>query len=365
MKKYIHETAGWPEMKYDERAVNDTLIQFYKAQGWLFGKLDALGFDVQNELQLNAVYDEVITSSEIEGEILDKLSVRSSVVKRLGLETAGYIDVQASHYIEGVVEMTLDATQNYKLPITNKRLFDWHAALFPTGRSGIRSITTGAYRLDEMSIVSGAIGKEKVHYKAPAPERVPVEMKIFLEWLNNKQTIDPYIKAGLAHFWFESIHPFDDGNGRIGRAITDFLLANAENNPRRYYSLSSQVLTERKKYYAELKSVQSYSGDINRWINWFLGCLTRAVEASDEKLEKAKQKFLFFEQLRNIEMNKRQLSMLNKLVEGFEGKLTTVKWSNICKCSHDTALRDIDDLIKKGILKRSVDGGRSTSYELT
>ena len=351
-------------MKYDLNAVNDELINFYKAQGRLFGKLDALGFDVQNELQLNSVADEIVTSSEIEGEMLDKSSVRSSVARRLGIESMGYTDVPASHYIEGVIDITIDAAQNYTTPVTDERLFGWHAALFPTGRSGIRKIEIGKYRSDKMSVVSGAIGKEKVHYIAPAPERVPNEMRIFLEWLEGKHDIDPYIKAGIAHYWFESIHPFDDGNGRIGRAIIDFLIARAENSSRRFYSLSSQILKERKAYYFELESAQKYNGDINRWINWFLGCLTRTVESSEQKLEKAKQKALFFEKIRNQILNKRQLSMLNKLIEGFEGKLTTDKWAKLCKCSHDTALRDIEDLITKKILSRSTKRGRSTSYEL-
>ena len=365
MKKYIHETAGWPEIKYDESAINDSLIRFYRAQGRLFGKLDVLGFDVQIELQLNAVSDEIVASSEIEGEALNKSSVRSSVAKRLGIETAGIDEVYTNHYTEGVVEMTLDATQQYAQQVTDERLFGWHAALFPSGRSGFRRITAGAYRLDEMSIVSGVAGKEKVHYTAPAPERVPGEMERFLEWLEEKQDVDPYVKAGIAHFWFESIHPFDDGNGRIGRAIADLLLARAENSVKRYYSLSSQVLKERKAYYHELESAQHYTGDAGRWINWFLGCLERAVETSEEKLEKAKQKAALFDQFRNTAMNKRQISVLNRLFDGFEGKLTTAKWAKLCACSHDTALRDIEDLIKKGILLRSAEGGRSTSYELT
>ena len=364
MKKYIYEKAEWPEMDYDESSLHDILVQIHRTQGRLFGKLDALGFYVQNALLLNAVSDEVVTSSEIEGEKLNRSSVRSSVAKRLGLETAGVISVSTDHYTEGVVEMALDATQNFSQPVTEERLFGWHTALFPTGRSGIRRITVGAYRTDEIAIISGAVGKEKVHYKAPAPERVPDEMNKFLCWLDAKQNIDPYVKAGIAHLWFESIHPFDDGNGRIGRAIADLLLARAENSPKRYYSLSSQLLTERKAYYDELELASSYSGDIGRWIKWFLGCLVRAVETSEEKLEAAKQKAVVFEHLRNTVTNERQISMLNRLIDGFEGKLTTAKWAKLCKCSHDTALRDIDDLIEKGILLRSSEGGRSTSYEL-
>ena len=364
MKKYIYERAKWPTLKYDERVLHDPLVRFYGAQGRLFGKLDALGFSVRNTLMLSAVSDEVVTSSEIEGEKLNRSSVRSSVAKRLGLETAGFADNPTDHYTEGIIDMALDATQQYILPITEERLFGWHAALFPAGRSGIRRITTGAYRLDEVSVVSGAIGREKEHYRAPSPKRVPAEMKTFLEWLETKQETDPYVKAAIAHLWFESIHPFDDGNGRVGRAIADLLLARAENSSKRYYSLSSQLLKERKAYYDELESATCYSGDIEKWVAWFLGCLQRAVEVSEEKLEKAKQKAAVFERLRNISMNERQTFVLNLLIEGFEGKLTTAKWAKLNKCSHDTALRDIGDLIEKGVLQRSEEGGRSTSYEM-
>ena len=361
---YIHEGANWPEMIFDPSAAHGSVLAVHRSLGRLHGKLDALGFDVQNELLLNSVSDEVVASSEIEGEKLNSSSVRSSIAKRLGLETAGVVDAPINNYTEYVVEMTLDATQNYALPATEERLFGWHAALFPTGRSGIRRIIVGAYRVEEMSIVSGAIGRERIHYRAPAAERVPGEMKRFLEWLEAKQNIDPYVKAGIAHLWFESIHPFDDGNGRIGRAIVDLLLARAENNPKRYYSLSSQFLIERKAYYDELEAATSNTGSIDRWLAWFLGCLLRAVEASEEKLGLAKRKAMFYGRLRKVTLNERQLSMLNRLTDGFQGKLTTSKWAKICKCSHDTALRDIEYLVGKGVLSRSAEGGRSTSYDL-
>ena len=364
MKKYIHERADWSDMNYDDSVFQNSLIQFYKSQSRLFGKLDALGFEVHDNLILNAVSDEVVASSEIEGEILNRSSVRSSVAKRLGLDVAGIDDVYTNHYTQGVVEMVLDATQRYTEKVTDERLFGWHAALFPSGWSGMSKITVGAYRVDGMSVVSGELGNEKVHYVAPAPERVPGEMKKLLEWLEKKQNTDPYVKAAIAHFWFEAIHPFDDGNGRIGRAIADLLLARAEDNSKRYYSLSSQILKERKAYYNELEFATDYFNDISRWINWFLICLTHAVEASEKKLEIAVYKTLIFDRFRNIAMNERQLIILNKLIDDFEGKLTTAKWAKLCKCSHDTALRDIDDLISKGILKRSPEGGRSTSYEL-
>ena len=364
MKKYIYERAEWPDLKYDKSSLYDPLVRLHRALGRLSGKLDTLGFDVHNGLLLGTVSDEVVTSFAIEGEKLNRSSVRSSVAKRLGLETAGFTDVGTDYYTEGIVDMALDATQNYGTPVTDDRLFGWHTALFPEGRSGIRRITVGEYRTDEVSIVSGAFGKEKVHYEAPAPGCVPDEMKRFLSWLEAKQSIDPYVKAGIAHLWFETIHPFDDGNGRIGRAIADLLLARAENSPMRFYSLSSQLLKERKSYYDELEAATGYSGDIGRWIAWFLGVLERAVEASEEKLESAKQKAAIFAQLSKAALNERQISVLNRLIDGFEGKMTTAKWAKLCKCSHDTALRDIYDLIAKGVLLRSPEGGRSTSYEL-
>jgi len=363
MKKFTYDRADWTDMKVDVDLIYESLNSFYHAQGLLFGKLDALGFDVQNELLLNAVSDEVITSSEIEGELLVRSDVRSSVARRLGLETAGIEDTYANHYTEGVVDMVLDATLNYS-NLTEDRLFNWHCALFPTGRSGFHKITVGAYRTGIMEIVSGPLGKERVHFTAPGPERVPGDMEIFIKWLESPDRIDPYIKSAVAHLWFESIHPFDDGNGRIGRAISDHLLARAEKSTKRYYSLSSQLLKERKNYYNELKAAQKYSGDLNRWVIWFIGCLTRAVLSSETRLESAKQKAALFDKLKNTVLNKRQNEMINKLIDGFEGKLTTAKWAKICKCSDDTALRDIDDLINKDVLVRSQEGGRSTAYFL-
>ena len=364
MKKYIYERAEWPELSFDKQASRDSLTRLQRTLGRLYGKLDALGLNVQNELYLDAVSDEIAASSEIEGEFLLRSSVRSSVARRLGLENAGFTDASADRYTEGVVEIALDATRNYKTPVTDERLFGWHAALFPAGRSGLRRITIGAYRVDDVAIVSGAIGREKVHYQAPNPKQVPDEMTTYITWLEAAQDMDQYVKAAIAHLLFESIHPFDDGNGRIGRAIADLLLARAENSPMRFYSLSSQLLTERKAYYLELESASGYESDVERWINWFLGCLIRAIEASEEKLEAAKRKAAFFEHIRSIVLNERQITILNRLIDGFEGKLTTAKWAKLCKCSHDTALRDIDDLIKKGILSHSTEGGRSTSYRL-
>lgn len=364
MKKYIYDREEWPELSYDEGLLQKPLMQLHRALGKLFGKLDALGFEVQNELLLSAVSEDVLTSSEIEGELLNRSSVRSSVAGKLGIDIAGLDEYPADHYTEGIVEMALDATLNYNRPLTDERLFDWQSMLFPSGKSGLRRITIGAYRRGDISIVSGAIGREKIHFEAPPPERVHDEMKKFLKWIEEEQNIDPYIKAGLSHCWFETIHPFDDGNGRIGRAIIDLLLARAENSPKRYYSLSEQFLKERKFYYGELEEFQDYKGDVGRWLVWFLECLTRAVQTSEEKIEAAKHKAMLFDKWKDIAMSERQVSTVNRLLSGFEGKLTAKKWALLNKCSHDTALRDIDDLITKGVLTRSAAGGRSTSYEL-
>jgi len=364
MKRYIYERAEWPDLDYDERLLQKPLTELHHALGKLFGKLDALGFDVQEELQLSAVSEDVMTSSEIEGEFLNRSSVKSSVARKLGMEFAEMEEFPADHYTDGVVEMALDATLNYNAPLTSDRLFSWHSMLFPSGRSGLRKITVGAYRTDDMRIVSGAVGKERIHYVAPPPERVQYEMDRFLNWVEAKQDIDTYIKAGLSQCLFESIHPFDDGNGRIGRAIADLLLARAENNSKRYYSLSEQFLKERKLYYSELEAFQSYNGDAGRWLVWFLTSLTGAVNRSEEKIEASKQKAMLFDKWKSIAMSERQVTMINRLLGGFDGMLTAKKWAQLCKCSHDTALRDIDDLIAKGALKRGTAGGRSTSYEL-
>jgi len=364
MKKYIYERAEWPDLDYDNGLLQKPLLELYHALGKLFGKLDALGFDVQDELQLSAVSEDVMTSSEIEGEFLNRSSVKSSVARKLGMEFAEMEEFSTDHYTDGVVEMALDATLKYNAPLTSDRLFSWHSMLFPSGRSGLRKITVGAYRTDDMRIVSGAVGRERIHYVAPPPERVPHEMDKFLKWVETEQGIDPYIKAGLSHCLFESIHPFDDGNGRIGRAIVDLLLARAENSSKRYYSLSEQFLKERKLYYSELEAFQSYDGDVGKWLIWFLTSLTKAVHNSERKIEESKQKAMLFDKWRNIAMSERQVVMINKILAGFEGNVTAKKWAQICKCSHDTALRDIDDLIVKGVLKRGTAGGRSTSYEL-
>jgi len=305
---------------------------------------------------------DVVRSSEIEGEILNYDQVRSSIARRLGMEYAGM--VPANREVEGVVEMLLDATQNFERPIDDERLFGWHAALFPTGRSGMHKIDTASYRKGEMQVISGAMGKEKVHFQAPPPEQVEAYMEEFLNWLNMDTKIDMVLKAAIAHFWFIIIHPFDDGNGRIARAISDLLLARSDQSSQRFYSLSSQISVERKAYYATLQKVQFSTGDITEWLVWFLNCLYSAIESTKETIQRVLFKAYFWEQHTETVLNARQRWMLNKLLDGIDGKLSTSKWAKMAKCSSDTALRDILDLISKGILQKEAAGGRSTNYEL-
>lgn len=331
-------------------------------QGKIIGQMNALGFSAKEEATLTALTLDVVKSSEIEGELLNYDQVRSSIARRLGINTAGL--VSSSRHIEGVVEMMLDATQRYALPLTEKRLFGWHAALFPTGYSGPYLIEVGRYRTGEMQIVSGAMGKEKVHYEAVKPELVKSEMDKFLDWFNNENRLDPVLKAAIAHFWFIIIHPFDDGNGRIGRAITDMLLACAEGSGERFYSMSSQILAERRLYYEVLQKVQQCSGDITEWIVWFLHCLKNAMLSTENMTQKILHKAEFWKLHEHTPINERQRIILNKLFGDFEGKLQTSKWAKIVKTSTDTALRDIKDLVEKGILKQTDEGGRNANYEL-
>jgi len=324
--------------------------------------MSALGFSVKEETLLSTLTVDVLKSSEIEGEKLNYEQVRSSIARRLGLD---YNDaIYPNRDVEGVVEMMLDATQNYDQPLDEKRLFNWHAALFPTGRSGMYKIETARYRTGEMQIVSGPMGRERVHFHAPPPQNMKSEMDIFLNWLNNNSEVDLVIKSAIAHFWFIIIHPFDDGNGRIARAISDLLLARSENSVFRFYSLSSQILLERKLYYKILQKIQHSDGDITEWIQWFLNCLFRALEATEETIKEVLKKTQFWDVHKETILNSRQQLMINKLLDGFTGKLKTSKWAKITKCSQDTALRDIKDLIEKGILKQEDSGGRSTNYEL-
>lgn len=305
---------------------------------------------------------DVLKSSEIEGEQLDRDQVRSSIARRLGLDVSGL--VSSTRNVDGVVEMMLDATQNYSRSLNNERLFGWHAALFPTGWSGMYRIEVGKYRSGDMQVISGAMGKEKVHYQAPGAERVASEMTHFLNWLNGVEEIDPVIKAAIAHFWFITIHPFDDGNGRIARAITDMLLARSDNSTQRFYSMSNQILLDKKHYYDILEKTQRGNSDITEWVLWFLACLEQALLSTETVLNSILAKARFWDTHTQTSLNDRQQKMLNKLLDGFDGKLTTSKWAKINKCSPDTALLDIKDLITKGILRKTNEGGRSTNYEL-
>jgi len=362
MAKYIWQYSNWPDFTWDEKEIQVTLGKVRHLQGKIFGQISALGFSVKEETMLSTLTLDVLKSSEIEGELLDYEQVRSSIARRLGLKYAGM--VYPDRNVEGVVEMMLDATQNYDKPLDEERLFGWHAALFPTGRSGMYKIDVGSYRKGEMQIVSGAMGKEKIHYQAPPPEQVKYEMDRFLEWFNSNTKTDLVIQSAIAHFWFIIIHPFDDGNGRIARAISDLLLARADDSSQRFYSLSNQISSERKVYYDILQKTQYKDGEITEWLVWFLNCLYRALENTEQTIKKVLYKADFWDKHKNTELNSRQRLMLNKLLDDFEGKLKTSKWAKITKCSQDTALRDIKDLIKKGILRQEKSGGRSTNYEL-
>ena len=362
MAKYIYQYGDWPNFRWNEAEVQVMLGKVRHLQGRLIGQVSALGFSMKEETMLTNLTLDVLKSSEIEGERLNYEQVRSSIARRLGLDYVGM--VYPDRVIEGVVEMMLDATQNYERPLDEERLFGWHAALFPTGRSGMFKIDVGKYRTGDMQIVSGAMGKEKVHYEAPPYKQVKVEMDAFVKWFNKDNKIDPVVKSAVAHFWFVIIHPFDDGNGRIARAISDLLLARSENSSLRFYSLSNQILLERNTYYDTLQKAQHKDGDITEWILWFLNCLYDALDNSEKTIQKVLHKADFWDKHKNTELNSRQRLMLNKLLDDFKGKLKTSKWAKIAKCSQDTALRDIKDLIEKGILKQEESGGRSTNYEL-
>ncbi len=362
MAKYIYEFKNWTNFSWQHKAINVVFGEVRLLQGKIIGQMNALGFSAKEESTLNALTSDVVKSSEIEGKLLNYDQVRSSIARRLGINTAGL--VPGNRYIEGVVEMMLDATQRYTLPLTEKRLFGWHAALFPTGYSGPYLIETGRYRTGDMQVVSGAMGKEKVHYQAVKPESVKPEMDRFLDWFNNENSLDPVLKAAIAHFWFIIIHPFADGNGRIGRAIADMLLASSEGSGERFYSMSGQILAERKRYYEVLQKVQHSAGDITEWIDWFLHCLKNAMLSTENTTQKILRKAEFWKIHEHIPVNERQRLMLNKLFDDFEGKLQTSKWAKIAKTSNDTALRDIKDLIEKGILKQTDEGGRNANYEL-
>lgn len=365
IKTYIHELKGWPGFRWDHARVSARLVDVRHRQGRLIGRMEGLGFQLRAEAVLHTLTEDVLKSSEIEGEKLDRDQVRSSIARRLGIDVGGLLP--ADRNVEGVVEMMLDATQGYDKPLTARRLFDWHAALFPTGRSGISKINVGAWRDDKtgpMQVVSGAVGKERVHYEAPAADRLREEMKKFLEWFEKNNSIDLVLKAGVAHLWFVTIHPFDDGNGRIARAIADLVLARSERSPQRFYSMSAQIRQERKVYYGILEATQKGDLDITAWLEWFLDCLGRAFDRAETILAAVLKKARFWEHFAAAEFNERQRDMVNRLLNGFEGKLTSSKWAKLAKCSQDTALRDIEDLVRKGVLTKDAAGGRSTSYSV-
>lgn len=361
--RYIYEHVQWPHFTWREVDINALFGAVRHLQGKILAHMSSLGFAGKEEATLNNLTLDVVTSSEIEGEKLNYAQVRSSIARQLGINIAGL--VPSSRNVEGVVSMMLDATRNHNKPLTHKRLFGWHAALFPTGYSGMQKIAVGCYRSGEMQIVSGAFGNEKVHYQAIPAHKVKAEMDAFLTWFNNHDSIDPVLKSAIAHFWFIIIHPFDDGNGRMARAISDFMLARADQTSERYYSMSSQILHERKKYYAVLQSVQHSTGDITEWLNWFLLCLKNALLATEMMLQNTLRKAAFWKLHEHTTLNARQRMLINKLLDGFDGKLQSSKWAKIAKCSTDTALRDIKDLLDKGILRQEDAGGRSTNYELT
>ncbi|MCF8245659.1 MAG: Fic family protein [Saprospiraceae bacterium] len=365
MSTYIHQQKAWPQFTWDSESLLPPLSSVRNLQGQLMGKMAALGFDLKQEAFLETVTLDVLKTAEIEGEFLQPEQVRSSVARHLGMDIGGLIP--SDRNVDGVVEMMLDATRAYQQPLTFERLFDWHAALFPTGRSGMYKINVGQWRKDEtgpMQVVSGAMGRERVHFQAPEAARLEAEMRLFTDWFNAEQTLDPVLKAGIAHLWFVTVHPFDDGNGRIARAITDLQLSKAENNPQRFYSMSAQIRLQRNEYYAVLEKTQTGTIDISHWLLWFLDCLAGALTATDATLERVLNKARFWEKHATTIFNKRQVLLLNKLLGQFEGKLTSSKWAKIAKCSPDTALRDIQDLMNKGVLEKEAAGGRSTGYGL-
>lgn len=362
---FIHMKPGWPHFSWESESLSAVLAAVRHKQGKHLGKMEALGFDLRAEANLTVLTSEVVKSSAIEGEILNPDEVRSSIAQKLGLEVAGL--PRPGREVEGVVEMMLDATQNYEVPLTCDRLFDWHAALFPTGRSSMGRITVGAWRPKEigpMQVVSGRIGSEKVHFEAPGAERLESEMKLFLQWFDSPPSIDPVLKAGIAHFWFVTIHPFEDGNGRIARAIGDMALSQADGTKDRYYSLSSQIEAERKEYYLQLETAQRGDLDITSWLVWFLGCLDRAIENADKTLASVLHKAKLWRQIDLHPVNDRQRKVINRLLDDFKGFLTTSKYAKLAKCSPDTALRDIRELLERGIIVMNPGRGRSTSYRL-
>ena len=365
MVRYIHELEAWPQFRWSDGKLVVQLAAVRHHQGRFTGKMETLGFPMKDEAVLQTLTEDVLKSSEIEGEILDQEQVRCSIARRLGMDI-GALPTNDRN-VEGVVEMMLDATQNYAAPLTEDRLFGWHAALFPAGRSGMNKITVGDWRKDEadpMQVVSGSIGRDRLHYEAPAAKQLRREMRAFLKWFSAPPETDPVLKAAIAHLWFVTIHPFEDGNGRIARAVADMALARSEESPRRFYSMSAQIRGERNAYYDILEATQKGDLDITTWLTGFLECLDRAIAGAGETLSTILRKARFWEHRAGEIFNDRQRAMLNRLLNGFEGKLTSSKWATLTKVSQDTANRDIDDLIKRGVLRKDAAGGRSTNYLL-
>ncbi len=363
--EWIHERPGWPNLTWDDAALSASLGAVRHRQGRLLGRMKSLGFELRSEARVETLTTEVVSSSAIEGELLDSDEVRSSVARRLGLETGGL--VRAGRDVEGIVEILLDATREYNRRLDAERLFSWHAALFPTGRSGIRRITVGAWRADEsgpMQVISGPMGREKVHFQAPAAGRLPGEMERFFEWFDTDCGVDPVVTAAVAHFRFVTIHPFDDGNGRIARAIADMALARAEDSPDRYYSMSTQIESERSSYYEQLERHQRGSLDITGWIDWFIACLGRSLEGAEDTLARVLYRARFWQMADSYRLNARQRAVLGRMLGDFEGHLNTSKYAKLAGCSSDTALRDIRELLDREIIVKNRGGGRSTSYRL-
>ena len=366
MPVYIYQLKQWPHFQWDEQKIAGLLAQVRHEQGRLLGKMEGLGFPLQAEASLETLTQEIIKSSEIEGEILDYTQVRSSIARRLGLEAGGIAPVDRQ--VEGIVEMMLDATQNFSNDLSEDRLFAWHAALFPTGRSGMRKIVTGAWRTnqedDPMQVVSGPMGRETVHYQAPNAELIPDEMFAFLKWFNDTSSLDAVLKSAIAHLWFVTIHPLEEGNGRIARAIADLQLARSDESANRFYSMSAQIRKERNAYYSMLEQTQKGNLDITDWMHWFLSCLQRALASTEDLLSVVLEKAAFWEKHKLTNFNERQRTMINVLLDGIEGKLTSTKWAKMTQTSSDTALRDIQDLIQKNVLVKVGESRKGSSYEL-
>ena len=360
---YIHQTKDWPHFSWDKDAINAKLINVNKAAGFLAGRLSAIGFDAQMSAAVETLTHDILASSEIEGVVLNSDQVRSSVARRMGVHIVG--DVEPSHYVEGVVEMMMDATGKYDQPLTDERLFGWHNCLFPTGRSGMEVINVGKYRIDPIEVVSGTLGREKVHYRAPEADAVPSEMKQFLDWFNADSTPKDYVKSAVAHFWFVSIHPFDDGNGRISRAIADMALSQADDSSLRFFSISRQINKDKRKYNAILERCQKGGCDITLWIDWYLDCMSRAIESAGEMLSSILDKSIFWQTHSQVVVSDRQKSALNIYLDGYSGKLTVKNWAKQVKVSDDTAARDVKDLVGKGILVPQPGRVRDVSYGIS